>query len=103
MSDPGETFYEDDQPPGEVLAAYEQGVKGVTARPEAYLTTTEGTAVNAAADLDALGGILRCSECGTRKTLSTGDIAGYLEHGWPVCHGFTMTWVTQRELDEGEK
>jgi hypothetical protein len=31
--DPDETFYEEDRPLEEVLAAYERGVKGVTARP----------------------------------------------------------------------
>lgn len=31
--DPGEDFYEDDEPLGDVLAAYERGIKGVTARP----------------------------------------------------------------------
>lgn len=39
--DPDETFYEDDQPLEEVLAAYERGIKGVTARP----TSIELTAV----------------------------------------------------------
>jgi hypothetical protein len=31
--DPEETFYEEDRPLEEVLAAYERGIKGVTARP----------------------------------------------------------------------
>jgi hypothetical protein len=31
--DPDETFYEEDRPLKEVLAAYERGIKGVTARP----------------------------------------------------------------------
>ena len=31
--DPDETFYEEDRPLEEVLAAYERGIKGVTARP----------------------------------------------------------------------
>ena len=31
--DPDETFYEEDRPLEEVLAAYEHGIKGVTARP----------------------------------------------------------------------
>lgn len=39
--DPDETFYEDDQPLEEVLAAYERGIKGVTARPTSIeLTAT---------------------------------------------------------------
>jgi hypothetical protein len=32
--DPDETFYEEDRPLEEVLAAYERGIKGVTARPD---------------------------------------------------------------------
>jgi hypothetical protein len=32
--DPDETFYEEDRPLEEVLAAYERGIKGVTARPK---------------------------------------------------------------------
>ena len=31
--DPSETFYEEDEPIEEVLAAYERGIKGVTAQP----------------------------------------------------------------------
>lgn len=31
--DPDEDFYEEDEPLDEVLAAYERGIKGVTARP----------------------------------------------------------------------
>jgi len=39
--DPDETFYEEDRPLEEVLAAYERGIKGVTARPNRIeLTTT---------------------------------------------------------------
>ena len=53
------------------------------------------------ADLAALGGILRCGECGTTRPLHAGDIAGYIQYGWPKCCGYTMTWITQRELDEG--
>lgn len=39
--DPDETFYEEDRPLEEVLAAYERGIKGVTARPDSVeLTAT---------------------------------------------------------------
>lgn len=42
--DPDETFYEEDRPLEEVLAAYERGVKGVTARPDRVeLTATPQT------------------------------------------------------------
>jgi hypothetical protein len=51
-----------------------------------------------AADLSGFGGILRCTECGWTRPL--GDVACRLRSGWPECCGYTMTWVTQRELDE---
>jgi hypothetical protein len=51
-----------------------------------------------AADLSQLGGILRCTTCGQERPV--GDIAGKLDHGWPRCCGYTMSWVTQRLLDE---
>lgn len=50
-----------------------------------------------AADLEPFGGILRCTTCGTKRPL--GDVAVKLAHGWPKCCGYTMRWVTQRELD----
>jgi hypothetical protein len=52
-----------------------------------------------AADLAPLGGILRCRTCHGERPL--GDVAGSLRSGWPKCCGQTMTWVTQRQLDEG--
>lgn len=51
-----------------------------------------------ASDLAGLGGILRCTVCGREQGL--GDIGQNLAHGWPKCHNYTMTWVTQRLLDE---
>jgi hypothetical protein len=51
-----------------------------------------------AKDIDGFGGILRCNTCG-RWEWMTGS-AGFLAHGWPKCHGYTMTWVTRRLLDE---
>ena len=52
-----------------------------------------------AADLAGFGGILRCADgCGREQPL--GDIAGSLRSGWPKCCGYTMRWVTQRQLDE---
>ena len=54
-----------------------------------------------AADLSGFGGILRCTgECSCRQDLSERQIAKYLRYGWPKCCGYTMRWVTQRELDE---
>jgi len=57
------------------------------------------------ADLSMLGGVLRCGECGAEQPV--GDVAGHLAHGWPKCHGQTMTWVTlkmlaaEREVPDG--
>lgn len=51
-----------------------------------------------AGDIDGFGGILRCTVC-KRWEWMTGS-AAFLRHGWPICHGYTMTWVTQRLLDE---
>jgi len=52
-------------------------------------------------DLTALGGILWCPECGTTRPL--GDVAGYVQYGWPKCCGYATTWITRRELDEGAR
>lgn len=60
------------------------------------------------ADLAGLGGILRCGECGTEDALTAYGISSYLRDGWPVCCGYTMTWVTtvgqpEPELEKGEQ
>ena len=47
-------------------------------------------------DLKDIGGILRCTVCLREEPL--GDVANNLRHGWPKCHGYTMRWVTAREL-----
>jgi hypothetical protein len=61
--------------------------------------TTIHTAI--AADLAGFGGILRCTgECGRTEELDAAKIERYLRHGWPKCCGYTMRWVTQRELSE---
>jgi hypothetical protein len=51
-----------------------------------------------ARDLPRFGGILRCTTCSAELPL--GDIAFKLARGWPKCCGYTMRWVTQRQLDE---
>lgn len=48
--------------------------------------------------LSGFGGLLRCTTCKREQPL--GDIAGSLRSGWPKCCGYTMTWMTQRLLDE---
>ena len=50
------------------------------------------------ADLQGFGGILRCTVCGHEEPL--GEVARSLRHGWKKHCGYTMRWVTQRQLDE---
>jgi hypothetical protein len=49
-------------------------------------------------ELGAMGGVLRCMTCGGEQDL--GDpgarIAGGV--GWPKCCGYTMRWITARQL-----
>lgn len=53
-------------------------------------------------ELARLGGVLRCRACGAERALSSPtQIGGYLDSGWPMCHGETMEWLTQRQLDAG--
>jgi hypothetical protein len=44
------------------------------------------------------GGFLRCETC--RVTMAVDP--AYFTQGWPTCHGYTMTWWTQRQIDAGE-
>lgn len=60
------------------------------------ITRATGLTGALAADLAVAGGILRCTECQLWEPL--GDISVYLSHGWPKCHGLTMTWVTAKQL-----
>jgi hypothetical protein len=54
--------------------------------------------VNLQDTLDSFGGELRCLTCGVRKPMKNGDAARYMASAWPKCHGYTMRWVTNREL-----
>lgn len=74
----------------------------MTTDPAAVVRHAQGIHSAIARDLAGLGGILRCGECGTQDSLTAYGIASYLRDGWPVCCGYTMTWITQKELDEGE-
>ena len=47
-------------------------------------------------DLSALGGYLRCEECGREQALR--NIPDKLAQGWPKCHGYTMRWITDKEI-----
>lgn len=54
------------------------------------------------ADIEGLGGLLQCSTCDRQVEFYSGAHADYLAGGWPKCHGYTMTWWTQRQIDAGE-
>ncbi len=45
---------------------------------------------------DDHGGILRCTVCEREEPVE----ARYWREGWPKCCGYTMRWVTARELAE---
>lgn len=49
-------------------------------------------------ELKGFDGILRCEKCGLTRGL--GNIGNKLQNGWPKCCGYTMRWVTDRELKE---
>lgn len=63
------------------------------------LPTTESTAKAIGSELQGFGGFLRCSHCGEREEL--GSVGTKFEKGWPKCCGYTMEWITQRQIDEG--
>jgi hypothetical protein len=50
------------------------------------------------AEMDAMGGVLRCERC--KREMPMQGATGYLRKGWPECCGYTMTWVTARQLAE---
>jgi hypothetical protein len=52
-------------------------------------------------ELKQFGGKLKCSICGKEKPL--GNTATYLASGWPMCCGYTMTWITKNQLKENEQ
>lgn len=50
------------------------------------------------AECSGIGGLLRCTVCLREEPL--GDVgARTTGGGWPRCCGYTMRWLTQRELD----
>lgn len=60
-------------------------------------TLNEGKIHTAIAkDLSKLGGLLRCNTCEFEQPL--GNVGEKLSMGWPKHCGYTMTWVTAREL-----
>jgi hypothetical protein len=46
--------------------------------------------------LSGFGGELRCMTCGRVSPL--GDVGDRLTNGWPKCCGYTMRWVTARQM-----
>lgn len=54
-----------------------------------------------AGELMGFGGLLRCSVCGEKEHF--GRIATNLRSGWPKHCGFTMSWVTEKQLQEEAK
>ena len=36
------------------------------------------------------GAVLRCPRCGRTRTASVVELATFLGHGWPACHGEAM-------------
>jgi hypothetical protein len=48
-------------------------------------------------ELQEFGGLLRCTKCDRERTL--GSVSHRLANGWPKCCGYTMRWMTQRQLD----
>jgi hypothetical protein len=50
--------------------------------------------------LQQFGGELRCTGAGCGHRLPLGDIGAKLRDGWPKHCGYTMRWVTARQLAE---
>lgn len=62
---------------------------------------TDGIHTVIASNLTGFGGILRCTKCGGEQPVGNiGGIADSLASGWPECCGYTMTWMTARQLAE---
>lgn len=51
-------------------------------------------------ELKGFGGVLQCLTCG--KELPLDSPSDKLLNGWPKCHGYTMRWWTQRQVDAEE-
>ncbi len=44
---------------------------------------------------------LRCRVCGSERRL--GNVANKLINGWPKCCTYTMEWITQGQIERGER
>lgn len=61
---------------------------------------TEQFWTNLGDELAAMGGFLRCEQCGHVRSLD--DPAAHTRDGWPRHCGYTMRWWTQRQVNAGE-
>lgn len=48
--------------------------------------------------LKEFGGVLRCQTCNHEEPIN--NISKQLTNGWKKCCGYTMRWVTARELKD---
>ena len=77
-----------------------RGGSGVMDEMKRLIKQVQSVSPGMGSDLHAqFGGILRCSVCGYERTLTPMAISLYLSEGWPKHCGYTMRWVTQKELD----
>lgn len=53
---------------------------------------------NLAEELKNMGGYLKCEICD--KTKSLGNVENKLCNGWDKCCGYTMRWITQKEINQ---
>lgn len=50
-------------------------------------------------DLALMGGVLVCDSCAVSRPIGDADDIGrWSREGWPMCCGYTMRWITEREL-----
>jgi hypothetical protein len=56
-------------------------------------------------ELASLGGVLRCRVCGAEQPIddlhNQLDFSAVVVVGWPTCCGYTMRWITARQLADG--
>jgi hypothetical protein len=62
------------------------------------ITATQRIIPSLAKTLAGFGDILECQTC--KRTRPLGDIGAKLRGGWPECHGQTMCWVTEQQLEQ---
>lgn len=64
------------------------------------MTADRSLSSSIGSELQGLGGDLVCTVCKRQEPL--GDVGHNLSNGWPECCGYTMRWVTARQLAEGK-